>query len=324
MPRIGEMFWMSLETPVLFLIFNRPDTTSQVFEEIRRVRPRKLFVASDGPRPNVTGEKDACQRSRQLATKVDWPCDLQVLFRDTNLGCKMAVSSAISWFFQQVTEGIILEDDCIPHPTFFHFCQTILERYRFDDRVMHISGANFQFGRKRGDASYYFSRFCHVWGWASWRRAWSHYDVDMSQWKSAKNKKTYSESFKTRSEWSFFRRSWDLVSNGQIDTWDYQWVFACITRKSLNVVSNVNLIKNIGFGACSTHTRRISPVANIPAVGIQFPLNHPDEYAWDEDADFHTSQLFFRCGFISSLASGIRRMLDRLFAKNCCRVKRCP
>jgi len=307
---------MPLETPVLFLIFNRPDTTLQVFEEIRRVKPQKLFVAADGPRDGVTGEKEKCERSRLIATNVDWACRVETLFKDKNLGCKVAVSSAISWFFEHVSEGIILEDDCVPHPTFFHFCQIMLERYRFDDRVMHISGANFQFGRKRGEATYYFSRFCHVWGWASWRRAWSYYDVEMSQWKSTKNKRFYAELFNTRSDWLFFQRSWDLVSNGQIDTWDYQWVFACLAQKSMNIIPNFNLITNIGFGACSTHTHRFSPAANIPAVGIPFPLSHPNKYAWNEDADYHTAQLFFRRGFVSLLASGIRPMIDRFLAKH--------
>ncbi len=165
-----------LTIPVLFLIFNRPDTTQPVFNEIREAKPTKLFVAADGPRDNKKGEKEECEKTRKIIEQVDWDCELYKLYRDKNLGCKIAVSSAIDWFFENVEEGIILEDDCLPHPSFFRFCQELLEKYKGDERVFVISGDNFLFGRKRTNYSYYFSRYNHCWGWAGWIRTLSDYD----------------------------------------------------------------------------------------------------------------------------------------------------
>ena len=156
-----------LETPVLFLVFNRPDTTAQVFEAIRQAKPPRLYVASDGAREDKEGELEKVKQVREIVSQVDWNCEVKTLFRDKNLGCKIAVSSAIDWFFEQEEMGIILEDDCLPHPTFFRFCQELLERYRDDERIGMISGNNFQFGRKCTDYSYYFSMYSHIWGWAS-------------------------------------------------------------------------------------------------------------------------------------------------------------
>ena len=167
-------------TPILFLIFNRPDTTFKVFEEIRKIKPAKLYIAADGPRPNVIGEEEKCTASRNIIKQVDWDCDVKTLFREKNLGCKIAVSSAISWFFENVEEGIILEDDTFPTQSFFWFCQELLDFYRNDSRIMHISGNNFQLGKIRGEGSYYFSKYNHIWGWATWKRAWRFYDVSLN------------------------------------------------------------------------------------------------------------------------------------------------
>src|SRR5512139_3287315 len=171
-----------LKTPVAFIIFNRPDTAERVFAEIAKARPPKLLVVADGPRANRSGEAEKCAATRAIIDRVDWDCEVLTNFSDTNLGCKNRVSSGIDWVFEQVPEAIILEDDCLPHPTFFRFCEELLERYRDDERIGMISGDNFQLGQKRTDASYYFSRYNHIWGWASWRRAWRHYDREASAW----------------------------------------------------------------------------------------------------------------------------------------------
>ena len=174
-----------LTTPVLFLVFNRPDTTEKVFEAIRQAKPQKLFVAADGPRGNRLGEKEKCEQVRKIATTVDWDCEVKTLFREKNLGCKFAVSSAIDWFFKNVEEGIVLEDDCLPSQSFFWFCQELLERYRNDERVMLIGGNN------RGvdflkNHSYFFSKYVQIWGWATWRRSWEKYDSKIRKWKLVK------------------------------------------------------------------------------------------------------------------------------------------
>ena len=175
-----------MRSPILFLVFNRPDVTQRVFDAIRQARPPKLYIAADGPRKNKVGEVERCALVQEIVSQVDWPCEVSKLIRQENLGCKIAISSAIDWFFSKEPEGIILEDDCLPHPDFFPYCDELLERYRNNERVGMISGDNFQNGIKRGDGDYYFSQFCHIWGWASWARAWKKYDANLAQWPKLK------------------------------------------------------------------------------------------------------------------------------------------
>ncbi len=240
-------------TPLLFLIFNRPGKTQQVFEEIRKAKPRQLFVAADGPRESIAGEADKCQDTRKIIEQVDWDCEVATLFRDKNLGCGKAVSSAIDWFFGYVAEGIILEDDCLPNQSFFYFCQEMLELYREDTRVMHISGSNFQFGQTWSDGTYYFSRMVNVWGWASWRRAWQHYDFSLSAFPAFEKQnliKYFSPVTEVKNRYlkKFFRRTYQK----EYDNWDPQWLFAVYIHHGLCVVPNVNLISNIGYGEDAT------------------------------------------------------------------------
>ena len=171
-----------LKTPVAFIIFKRPEETQRVFAEIRKVKPPKLLVVADGPRPDKPGEDRQCAAARAIIEQVDWECEVLQNYADRNLGCRLRVSSGLDWVFDTVEEAIIIEDDCLPHPTFFRFAEELLERYRDDSRIMSISGQNVQFGRKRTDYSYYFSRYNHCWSWASWRRAWQYYDVEMKIW----------------------------------------------------------------------------------------------------------------------------------------------
>lgn len=244
-----------LNCPVLFLIFNRPDTTKQVFEAIRKARPRQLFVAADGARTDVHGEIGRCDATREIIAGVDWDCEVKTLFREENLGCKMAVSSAITWFFEHVEHGIILEDDCLPSDSFFTFCADLLERYKDEERIMMISGDNFQDGIRRGTASYFFTQIPHIWGWATWRRAWKSYDVSMRTLPAFIKEglaNCISPNIDIRNYWlSAFIATYE----GRIDTWDYQWVYAILSCGRLSICPQVNMVKNIGFGTDSTHTR---------------------------------------------------------------------
>jgi hypothetical protein len=277
---------LMMNTPVLFIIFNRPDTTQRVFEAIRQAQPRQLFVAADGPREGKESEAERCQQARVLAEQVDWDCQVRTLYREKNSGCKMAVSAALHWFFENVEEGIILEDDCLPHPTFFRFCAELLEKYRDDKRIMMISGSNFQFGQKRGLYSYYFSRYSHIWGWASWRRAWQHYDVEMKLWPMVRDTTLLQSLLADKGAVGHWSRVFDKVFAGDVDTWDYQWTFACWTQNALTVVPNDNLVSNIGFGTDATHTiMTAGDVADLPAVGMSFPLHHPPYVLGNLQAD---------------------------------------
>lgn len=279
----------SLKTPVALLIYHRPDTTERVLGEIARVKPSLLMVVADGPRTDRPRDDEYCFAARQVIEKVNWPCKVLTNYSETNLGSRKRVSSGLDWVFSNVEEAIILEDDCLPNLTFFRFCEELLEKYRNTDQVMHIGGDNFLSGRGPRETSYYFSRYPHVSGWASWRRAWRHYDVDMKAWTSSVNKKAYLRSFPSRNERKFWRRCWDIVCAGGIDAWDYQWTFACITRKGLAVVPAVNLVEHIGFGSAATHTHLPSPLAEA----MQFPLKHPDSLLWSDEADDLTRRLVF-------------------------------
>lgn len=248
----------ALETPVLLLVFNRPETTQAVMQSLRAVRPTSLYIAADGPRQGRADDSHLCEEARKAAQSVNWDCDVRTIFREENVGCAVNVSTAITWFFEHVEGGIILEDDCVPSSSFFRFCEELLAYYRNESQVMHIAGANLQYGRRRGRASYYFSRYPNVWGWASWRRAWRHYDFSL-------------------------RPSWKLE-----DTWSTQWQLSIQKRGGLAVVPGVNLVKNIGFGASATRTHDLIRAAFVEAEQMQFPLRHPKTMSVDRAADRFT------------------------------------
>ena len=295
-----------LSTPVLFLIFNRPDTTQQVFSAIKKAQPSRLYIAADGPRSEYPDESNHCELARTIATNVDWDCEVKTLFRDQNLGCRLAVCQAIDWFFDQEPEGIILEDDCLPDQSFFWFCQELLERYRDDTRIMHIGGTNFQFGKKRTDDSYYFSRYGHVWGWASWRRAWKYFDEKLGQWPEAKHNEVllhWADDPRFIIYWSSI---FEKAASGKADTWDYQWTFTCWNQNGLSIIPSSNLVSNIGFIRDSTHTNTKSPLACMAVKSIKFPMSHPNYVVRHWKADRHVECQQFSRPLLS-------RILQKLF-----------
>lgn len=245
-----------MDTPLLLIAWRRPRTLRQVINAIRPVAPTRLFVACDGPNPERPGEAEKVAATRAVIEhEIDWPCQNERLYSDVNQGCRLGVSRAITWFFEQVEEGIILEDDCVPHPDFFPYCTTLLERYRHDTRVWCISGNNFQNGHWRGDGSYYFSRYNHCWGWASWRRCWQHYDAEISKWPALRDSRLLETIFEDPLERKYWRRIWQrLVDEGKPDSWAYRWTFTCLANGGLTALPNVNLVTNVGFGEDATHT----------------------------------------------------------------------
>lgn len=298
-----------LSTPVAFIIFNRPETTERVFAEIAKAKPPKLLVVADGPRPGVAGESDRCDAARAIIERVDWDCELLTNYSNSNMGCKRRVSSGVDWVFQKVEEAIILEDDCLPHPTFFRFCEEMLVRYRNDERIAMISGDNFQSGRRHGDASYYFSRYTHIWGWASWRRAWQHYDADIKLWPQVRTGGGMDSILCKSDGIEYWSEIFDRVHAGRIDTWDYQWNLSCWLQSSLVVLPNVNLISNIGFGKDATHTRAASSFAEMPVQAMTFPLTHPSFVLRNAAADSFTREIMFSQPIWRRIA---RRLRDAL------------
>lgn len=267
-----------VNVPVALLIFNRPDTTERVFAAIRQAQPAQLFVIADGPRPDRAGEGDKCAATRAIIERIDWKCQVFKNYSNVNLGCAKRVSSGLSWVFEQVESAIVLEDDCLPHPTFFRFCEELLERYREDSRVTAICGQNIQFGRQRTAYSYYFSRYNPCWGWASWRRAWQHYDLNLKLWSEIRSAGVLEDILVDPKAVQYWTKIFQTIHDGHIKTWDYQWQFACWLQNGSSIIPSVNLISNIGFGPEATHTVATSAdslYAEMPTEALTFPLRHP-------------------------------------------------
>ena len=274
---------------VCLILFNRPDTVARVFASIRQARPGRLFLVADGPRPTHPGDVELVTASRRVVEHVDWPCDLQRNYSDVNLGCARRVASGLDWVFAQVEQAIILEDDCVPHPDFFPYCEALLEKYRHDERIMAISGDNFQDGQTRGDASYYFSRYMHCWGWASWRRAWQLFDYDLTDWPAARAGGLLGKRSLSEAERRYWTEEFDDTYHGAINTWAYRFMFCCWLHNGLTALPNVNLVSNIGCRSDATHTREPTPLANLP-VGEIGPLRHPQAVSRCIEADEYTAQ----------------------------------
>ncbi|MHA4893638.1 nucleotide-diphospho-sugar transferase [Pedobacter sp. PWIIR3] len=274
------------KSPVLLLVFNRPDLSDQVFARIREARPHLLYIAADGPRKDKPLEKDLCDKARKVSSKVDWKCEVKTLFRTENLGCKEAVSSAIDWFFDHEDEGIILEDDCLPAPSFFSFCDELLEKYREDSRVRHITGSNLQLGKKWGDGSIFFSNNTGVWGWATWRRAWKDYDKDLKNYSEQDIRTQFTKIFDDR----FIVDSWvdtfNALKSGKIDTWDFQLTIINYLHYGLSINPNVSLIKNIGYRPDATHTHTDQNIyENVPLEDI-YEIIYPKFILPEKQADY--------------------------------------
>ena len=278
-----------------------------VFERIKKVQPTKLYIAADGPRESIPADKENVTKARDIVSNINWKCTVKNLFRKNNLGCRSAVSEAITWFFDQEPEGIILEDDCVPHPDFFPFCANLLEIYRNNFKIMMISGVNFQAGNKRGNASYYFARYPHIWGWATWRRVWQLYDVDMKSFDDFKTENQIANIIEDKAEQEYWMKHFELVHSKQLDTWDYQFVYLTFINKGLCINPNVNLISNIGFSNDATHTRKsIDPFANMPVFRLG-QISHPKFILPDHMAEKYTARYVFNIG-LNKKIKRIRRL----------------
>ena len=294
-----------LETPVALLIFNRPAETARVFEAIRPLRPKRLLVVADGPRDGVPGDVEACAAARAVIDKIDWPCHLQTDYSAQNLGCRRRVSSGLDWVFSEAEEAIILEDDCLPDPSFFPYCEELLARYRDDPRVMVISGSNFFRRYRPTEDSYYASRYSLIWGWASWRKTWQeHYDVDIARWPELRDQ-GWLKTFLTPLEVLYWARIFDQIRDGR-DTWDYSLVFACWLNDGLSLHPGRNLVSNIGWQANATSTTDPESVlANLPRHRMAFPLRHPAKLERHAEADHRLEHLTFS-GTLSRVMSEVR------------------
>ena len=304
---------VKMNTPVLFIIFNRPDTTELVLKVIARAKPVKLYIAADGPRKSKIGEKEICEQTRRIAQSVDWDCEVKILFQKENIGCGRAVSQAISWFFENEEMGIILEDDCLPHPIFFDFCESMLIKYKDNDKISIISGSNFQKGKKVGNFSYYFSDIMDIWGWATWARSWKDFKLNVNELDKILVLAEIKNRFPEKKLNDYWLKIYEQMRKFEIDTWDYQFYFSQIIKGRIFIYPNVNLISNIGFNDNATHTlNKQDPFANIPVQAIEFPLKHPTEILANHDADkfLFDNFVFQKKSLLKRIISFVKILMD--------------
>ncbi|MBW4537594.1 MAG: glycosyltransferase family 2 protein [Myxacorys chilensis ATA2-1-KO14] len=287
-----------MNTPIVFIIFKRPDTTKRVFEAIRQAKPSTLFVIADGPRGDREGEVEKCAAARAIVEQVDWHCEVIKNYSEVNLGCARRVASGLNWVFEQVEEAIILEDDCVPHSTFFRFCEELLERYRFDKRVNSISAQNFATGNLNSQYSYHFSRYPLCWGWATWKRAWQHFDYEMQLWQEVKDKNILRDILLDSKAIETWNKLFQSTYNLQIDTWDTRWVLACWLQNSLSIHPALNLVTNIGFNADATHTVEKRQFSSFASEEMEFPLLHPPYVVRAVAADNYTQAKVYNMSYL--------------------------
>lgn len=266
-----------LQTPVALIVFNRPEPTQRVFRAIAAARPSRLLLIADGPREGREGEALRCEEVRKIISAVDWPCSIETNFSSMNMGCRRRVISGLDWVFSLVEEAIILEDDCVPDPSFFPYCAELLNHYRENDQIGIISGYNPLQKAFPFEYSYCFTKMVLIWGWATWRRTWKKYDEHMSSWLALKDEilQRLWPDPRHRLYWATILES--MYQGTGPNTWDYQLVFKSWAQKWLNIIPSRNLIQNIGFGADATHTQKGDPAQALPAGNLAFPLVHPAE-----------------------------------------------
>ncbi len=301
-----------MHTAVVFIIFRRPELTQRVWEVIRRAKPPRLFVVADGPRDGHPDDAVLCTHARAVVEKgLDWPCALVKIFSEKNLGCARRVSSGLDIVFAHVSEAIILEDDCLPDPTFFPFCEELLAQYRDDNRVAQIAGCSYQDCVPLDAPSYHFSRYPHCWGWATWRRAWIDYDHTMRAWNDVTLRRNILRTARHADERRYWRLNFRATARGKVDSWAYRWTFAVFRTRRLCVNPYLNLVSNIGFGAEATHTNVAShPASARPLRSMPFPLRNPPSFDRDEIADAHTGAMMYHR---ISLRHRILLKLERLW-----------
>lgn len=304
-----------IQSPILLIGFNRPNETKKVLQCIKKIAPLRLYFAVDGPRNGNEIDAKCCQEVKSLVDQIDWPCQIFTNFSRENKGCKRGVFEAITWFFENEEQGIVLEDDVIPSESFFYYCDELLEKYADDKSVGLICGVNFIENEVINNESYLFSKYSHIWGWATWRRAWELYDVGMVDWPLLRNSsdfvKRIAQTAEGRKYWiNIFDRSYE----GKIDTWDYQLIYACLKNNLISIIPSKNLVVNIGFSVGATHTIGEMPlhVSNMKASELEFPLMHPISIKSCEKFDLLLHEkIFHRDVNLKMLAKKIVKFLKR-------------
>ena len=243
-----------MNTALLLLLFNRPETTHKLFQKLKIFKPKKIYINIDGPREKNLNDKKLCTEVEKITNDISWDCKVFKKINEKNKGCRSSVSEAINWFFQYENSGIILEDDCIPSSKFFEFCERMLKKFENNNQIKVVSGSNFHDNKKFGEGDYYFSKYAHCWGWATWKRAWLEYDDKMENWKEFKKSKNWEELHINFYERKYWTKIFDKVIKRKIDSWAYVWLYSVWYKNGITITPNFNMINNIGFGPDATHT----------------------------------------------------------------------
>ena len=295
-----------MNTPVLLILFNRADTALQVLERIKLVGVKKLYLFSDGPRSSKIEESETLKKVQsEILNAINWDCEIKTKFEEENKGPRYAIGNGINWFFENEEHGIIFEHDCLPNLSFFSFCEELLAKYADDERIMHISGNNFQFGRKFGTGDYYFSKFNHIWGFATWRRAWKHYDLDMKSYPEFKLKNELVNIFPDNRVYKFWETVFDKTYNKEIETWDYQWTFSMWCQNGLAILPQKNLVSNIGFDSEALNTKNPNHKVAFMETFELLEIKHPKWIIHQMDADIFSIHNIF---YPSILKFGIQKI----------------
>ena len=300
----------SFNTPVTLIVFNRPENTAQVFEAIRKIKPKQLFVIADGPRSDRLGEEELCAKTRAIIDTVDWDCKVYKNYSDINLGCRKRIGmTGLPWVFETVDETIVLEDDCLPHHSFFRFCQILLEKYRYDEKVLAICGTNHLKKWKARQQSYHFSDHFSAWGWATWKRVWDRYDINMQSWEKPEMKEYVKGSIQNIKRFSMYEKFLDETYNKKNSSWAYQMLYLGLSTSGLTIVPAQNLISNIGFGENATNTDSEGDIrANLPIYETNFPLKDPLSISVDKSFENWRHFRFFS----RSITARIYRKIELL------------
>ena len=296
----------SLETAVLLIVFNRPTETEQVFDAIRQAKPKKLYIAIDAPRINNDQDVKLTNAVKKIVYNIDWECEVKTLEQDTNLGCRYGPVTAIDWFFDNETHGIILEDDCVPALSFFSFCQTLLKHYASNQQVMSITGTNVSSASKE-PPDYFYSNYALMWGWTTWADRWEKYDRNLTTWPEYRRSNLLRN---VNAGNVYFKKTWETIldrtSNDEFDAWDYQWIYTCWLHRGLTIVPNKNLITNIGFNDQATHTKKSNEyVERLPRHEVAQALTPPFEIRANLEIDQSINNVFFRINLLSYIKAKI-------------------
>lgn len=302
----------AFNTPIIVIVYNRQEKVEKVLSALRNIKPSKLLIIADGPRIEYPTDIEKCNAVRSLIEKIDWDCTIIKNYSDTNMGLDKRVVTGLNWAFGIVNEAIILEDDVIPHPGFFIFCKEMLEKYKNDNRIMAISGGNFQFGKQRTNYSYYFSMYGHMPGWATWRRAWQCFDIDMQLLPELIEGNWFYDLFQNTAASKYWTKLLSNIYPKQNSPWDYKWLFSKWINNGLSIVPNVNLVSNIGYDTDGTNTKADSPFANMEITEIGFPLKHPPYVIRDVIADDYVEKIMFSSTFSRKVAYKLKSLFNKI------------